>query len=341
MAEIQQFNLGQLLGQAEAIKGARRQNQLADLMAPIQQQSAQLGLDQARLGQTQQLAKGALAILGDNPQANWGQAIEFVRSRGGDVTGIEQYSPQNYELAKQLASGATAGGEYGKQLIPVRDKDGNLRLAQPSASGEVRIIEDLTPVNLAPEAMSDLRVEEEGRKRDVNIARDMGQAAYKRAQVVGESLPAYDRAIELVESGQANTGRFANLLPTITAGTAELENVALQLGLSTIQAVTFGALSEKEMEAALASNIPTNLPPPELAEFLRNRRDGQRKLYRGLLKQSIDLSSGRKTLADIAEEADRNLAEMERKNEAPIQQPAPAQQPPAQGGIDSILNRYR
>lgn len=105
MAEIQQFNLGQLLGQAEQIKGARRQNQLAELMAPIQQQSAQLGLDQARLGQTQQLARGALSILGDAPEQNWGQAIEFVRSRGGDVTGIEQYSPQNYALAQQLASG--------------------------------------------------------------------------------------------------------------------------------------------------------------------------------------------------------------------------------------------
>lgn len=105
MAEIQQFNLGQLLGQAEAIKGARRQNQLAELMAPIQQQSAQLGLDQARLGQTQQLARGALSILGDAPEQNWGQAIEFVRSRGGDVTGIEQYSPQNYALAQQLATG--------------------------------------------------------------------------------------------------------------------------------------------------------------------------------------------------------------------------------------------
>lgn len=105
MAEIQQFNLGKLLGQAEAIKGARRQNQLADLMAPIQQQSAQLGLDQARLAQTQQLARTALGILGDTPEQNWTQAVEFAKQRGADLTGLEQYSPQAYEAVKQLASG--------------------------------------------------------------------------------------------------------------------------------------------------------------------------------------------------------------------------------------------
>jgi hypothetical protein len=106
MAEIQQFNLGQLLGQAEQIKGARRQNRLAELMAPIQQQSAQLGLDQARLGQTQQLARTAMSILGDTPEQNWPQAIEFARQRGADLTGLEQYTPQAFEAVKQLASGA-------------------------------------------------------------------------------------------------------------------------------------------------------------------------------------------------------------------------------------------
>lgn len=105
MAEIQQFNLGQLLGQAEAIKGARRQNQLAELMAPIQQQSAQLGLQQAQLGQTQQLARIALGILGDAPEQNWPMAIEFARQRGADLTGLEQYSPQAYAAVQQLASG--------------------------------------------------------------------------------------------------------------------------------------------------------------------------------------------------------------------------------------------
>jgi hypothetical protein len=109
MAEIQQFNLGQLLGQAEAIKGARRQNQLAELMAPIQQQSAQLGLQQAQLGQTQQLARTAMSILGDTPEHNWPQAIEFARQRGADLTGLEQYSPQAFEAVKQLASGAGQG----------------------------------------------------------------------------------------------------------------------------------------------------------------------------------------------------------------------------------------
>jgi hypothetical protein len=108
MAEIQNFNLGQLLGQAEAIKGARRQNQLGELLAPIQQQSAQLGLDQARLGQTQQLAKGALAMMGGNWQDPevWNRAITMAEQQGADVRPLKgQPTEEGYRLIQAYASG--------------------------------------------------------------------------------------------------------------------------------------------------------------------------------------------------------------------------------------------
>lgn len=108
MAEIQQFNLGQLLGQAEAIKGARRQNQLAEMLAPIQQQSAQLGLQQARLGQMQKVANGALAMMGSNWQDPevWNRAITMAEQQGADVRPLRgQPTEEGYRLIQAYASG--------------------------------------------------------------------------------------------------------------------------------------------------------------------------------------------------------------------------------------------
>lgn len=168
MAEIQQFNLGQLLGQAEAIKGARRQNQLAEMLQPLQMEEARLGLQQARLGQTQQLARGALAILGDNPQANWGQAIEFVRSRGGDVTGIEQYSPENYALAEQLAS----GGGQSRRIQSTYIDDQGQRVAIYTDGGTEILGRAGTPGRIVDGALVDPVT---GRAREIGGQSDLTQ----------------------------------------------------------------------------------------------------------------------------------------------------------------------
>lgn len=215
MAQLQNLSLGQLLGQAEQIQAQRRQNRLAELMAPIQQQSAQLGLDQARLGQTQQLARGAVSILGDAPQQNWGQAVEFVRSRGGDVTGFEQYSPQAEALVKQLATGGA-----GRRVQSTYVNDQGQRVAI-YADGTTEVLGQAgTTKRLVDGVLVDVitgkasGIGGEGGLTDEQIAARQKAESERQARAAAEKKAAEERAALEAQS---------ELLPKVRAAVAQAE----------------------------------------------------------------------------------------------------------------------
>lgn len=86
-----------------------------------------------------------------------------------------------------------------------------------------------------------------------------------------------DRAIRAIDAG-ANTGAIKRFFPSIKASTIALEQVQKELGLDVIGSVTFGALSEGELNLALETALPTNLPPEELKVWLQEKREAQQKL---------------------------------------------------------------
>ncbi len=55
-----------------------------------------------------------------------------------------------------------------------------------------------------------------------------------------------------------------------------------QLGLDVIGSVTFGALSEGELNLALNTALPTNLEPTELRKYLVNKKNAQEKVIKNL-----------------------------------------------------------
>ena len=100
-----------------------------------------------------------------------------------------------------------------------------------------------------------------------------------------------NRAIAALDAG-ARTGAIDRFLPNITAASVELGQIQKELGLDIISAVTFGALSQGEMDLALSTALPVGLDEPALRDFLVRKRDAQNKLSNYFVDQINFLDAG-------------------------------------------------
>jgi hypothetical protein len=112
-----------------------------------------------------------------------------------------------------------------------------------------------------------------------------------------------DQAIDAIDKG-ANTGVIASRFPNLTAASIQLANIRNTLGLDVIGSVTFGALSEGELNLALETALPTSLSPKDLKVYLEKKKTAQTKLAGYLSKQVTYLSKPGNTLAGWLEKVD-------------------------------------
>ena len=133
-------------------------------------------------------------------------------------------------------------------------------------------------------------------------AKQVGQA-FAEVGKIKKNIGNIDEAISAIDAG-ANTGVIASKLPNINAASIQLANVRNQLGLDVIGSVTFGALSEGELNLALDTALPTTLPPKDLKVYLQNKKTAQTKLAGYLSKQATYLQKPGNTLAGWLEKVD-------------------------------------
>jgi hypothetical protein len=133
-------------------------------------------------------------------------------------------------------------------------------------------------------------------------AKQVGQA-FAEVGKIKRNIGNIDEAIAAIDAG-ANTGVIASKLPNINAASIQLANVRNQLGLDVIGSVTFGALSEGELNLALDTALPTTLPPKDLKVYLQNKKTAQTKLAGYLSKQATYLQKPGNTLAGWLEKVD-------------------------------------
>jgi len=131
--------------------------------------------------------------------------------------------------------------------------------------------------------------------------------AFAEIAKVKKNIGNIDDAIAAIDAG-ANTGVIASKLPTITAASIQLANVRQQLGLDVIGSVTFGALSEGELNLALDTALPTNLQPKDLRVYLTNKKNSQTKLAGYLTEQATYLTKPGNTLAGWLEKVENKAA---------------------------------
>lgn len=157
-------------------------------------------------------------------------------------------------------------------------------------------------------------------------SRVSGQEQAKRAfqaldelTKVSQSIVTIDEALAALDEG-AQSGYVYNLLPNVTASSASLKNAMDRMGLDVISSVTFGALSEAEMQLAMETAVPRNLGPEDLRVWLMRKREAQVKAQEALRNAARFLSDTRNSLSEY-------LDQLAAPPAAPV---APAATPPAQ-----------
>ena len=102
-------------------------------------------------------------------------------------------------------------------------------------------------------------------------------AGFDRIAKIDAGIQNIDSAIQAVNDG-AGTGAIERRFPSIKAASVELDNIQGRMALDVIGAVTFGALSQGELDLAKQVALPAGLDGPQLIEHLENRKAAQLKL---------------------------------------------------------------
>lgn len=273
-SEIQQAN--QLYGEDGGITDSRT-NKMKELEAAgIKPGTPEY--QQAVLGQTQTTKQRELAAAGIMPGSpEYRQAMLGGGSGGEGQKGSTDFvtvGGKSYTLGTVFNPQTQ---QWTNQLVPIED---------PSGTGGN--VEFLGSSGVAPSQ----RPEQKYRESQFGAA---GEAAIKRSELYFDrvdlarrSISNIDEAIAAIRAG-ASTGTIMQYMPSFRESSKQLDAAGRRMGLDVVSAVTFGALSEKELEFAQADALPKDMEGPQLEDFLVQRRNAQLKLANYLESAAIYL----------------------------------------------------
>ena len=123
------------------------------------------------------------------------------------------------------------------------------------------------------------------------LSSEIVATSYKDMLKVRTNISTLEDAKRALESG-AQTGFFAQFLPNISSSATELANVRGRLGLDVVGSVTFGALSQGELDLALDIGLPISMDEDYLKGWVQERIDAKKKLLVNLQEAASFLSRG-------------------------------------------------
>ena len=176
-------------------------------------------------------------------------------------------------------------------------KDGTRRVINPqgqSVEGEAaqQAIAQANKIGTA------LQGERAGARSGATMAQGQAKEAFITLGNIRSNITNLDKVAALLDQPGVSSGVIESRLPTWDASTIELRNMRSRLGLDVVGAVTFGALSEGELNLALDVALPTDLSPPALKTWVLNKKAAQEKLSNYFSEQVRFLSIPGNTLGD-------------------------------------------
>ena len=197
-------------------------------------------------------------------------------------------------------------------LIVFAGKDGTSKVVRAGTNEEVTGEEALTAIEEAEDRGIQIQTERAGGRRAATVAVNTSLKAFDQVSKSRENIATLTEAKRLILEEGANTGVIANRLPNWKASTIALDTVKNELGLDVVGSVTFGALSEGELNLALSTALPTNLSEEDLVDWIDRKISAQGKLQDYLYAQAIYLSDGDKTIGDWLRSQKADLEERKR-----------------------------
>lgn len=137
----------------------------------------------------------------------------------------------------------------------------------------------------------------EAAKKSGAIGQDLSLKAFTTASQARRLVSIIDDAIKALDDG-AEVGVIEDLFPNWNSATIALENARNRLGLDVVGSVTFGALSEKELEIAMTTALPRFKTREDMTKWLQDKKAAQMKMIGYLEEQADFLAQPGNTLGD-------------------------------------------
>lgn len=183
-------------------------------------------------------------------------------------------SRKSFEPIQDLTS-----GQYS---IPIYDPESNTTSLVPieGAIGET------------PSQVAERKTQEERRKEGLQKAADRASKVFDQAQNTSSTIRMLYEALTAAQQPDILIGPAWNMLPAFTASTNAIRELQSRLGIGIINSVTFGALSQSELDLALNTGLNISLDRPELIKDIERRIATAEKLYEAMLMDAELLANG-------------------------------------------------
>ncbi len=334
----------QALAATNEIKQMPIRNQLLQQRAQLAEQANEDAIRQAQLGEMTLAFRSMKPFIDQGDIAGASNvlgALGISEELTEDIQQELQDTPENVQTKFNSALNALTAqsGVSTKAFAPITDPETG-QISIPTfdpKTGTTKLIPVEGAIKETPSQKRAGEVTVAGEKeklgrrtKAIGLAIKKGGDVFDRLAPVSQSIANYDEAIAAIDEG-AETGIVQNFLPSVRESSIKLDNIKKRLGLDVVGNTTFGALSEKELEFALDSALPSKLNPAALKEWLMAKRNAQLKVKERLEQAAQFLSSGDNTVEDWiqydkARQFSRENQERQKVNSVTTQQQQ-AQQP--------------
>jgi len=209
---------------------------------------------------------------------------------------------------------------FGNGLSILTDSKGNKIVKD--LNGNVLVGDDATKAveEARQQSIADEAAKSSARRSGSQYA-DIAVEALNTSEVLTKQVANLNNAISLLDEG-AKVGSLDSLLAPFDAATAALETQQRELGLGVISSVTFGALSEGELELALSINAPRTNDETELRRWYERKAAATLKLAQAAKEQAIYFSRPGASIEGwyALQDSVRAEREFREKNAAPSDQ---------------------
>lgn len=224
----------------------------------------------------------------------------------------EDFATQNFNIDPQVIDEIKNNPDWKSNVIGYLNKASANRKVQSSdflSGGGVRLVytdgatevrkptkENEDFIKAAEDYDAALQGIRAGERRAAKSAQELSLEANEQVGKLRSTNSKLREVINLVNQG-AGTGPLVSALPSVRAASIRLDHIRNNLGLDVVGSVTFGALSEAELNLALQTAVPTNLQGDDLIKWANEKITAQEKLAAYLEEQALFLGKpGRKVV---------------------------------------------
>jgi hypothetical protein len=241
-----------------------------------------------------------------------GQGGQVISALGDSVNLFNQQQGRG-ETAKQREFGTLTSGLSKEQKAEATLIE--LGLSPRAVGSAVQTINDKNIAEQIGNVKATIRQREKFGELTASSRAKTIDSGFEKIVKIDAGLRNIDRAVAELNAG-AGVGAIEKFLPSFRASSVALDNIQKSMALDVIGSVTFGALSQGELDLAKEVALPTGLDTPQLIKHLTDRKSAQEKL-RGYYQEQIQFLDQGGTVAGFMRSKEREISNQPEQVAAP------------------------